>query len=140
MNQVLLFLHLLGLMMGAAGGIGNLVIMRVAPGVPPAEAAGLRRLPPILAKVAAGGLALLWVTGVILVWSKYGGIGNLPGMFWVKFIFVLLLTAATAAIEMTMAQMKRTGNMALGARLAKIGPVSGLSSLLAVFFAVLAFG
>jgi hypothetical protein len=45
----------------------------------PAEQAGaVRSLGPMLAQVAGAGLVLLWVTGLILVWSKWSGLGSLP--------------------------------------------------------------
>jgi hypothetical protein len=42
-------------------------------------------------------------------------------------------------IHMTYAEIRRTGNAALGARLAMLGPASGLSAFLAVLFASFAF-
>ena len=94
---------------------------------------------PILAKVSAIGVAILWVTGLILVWSKWDGFGSLPQLFWVKAIFILSLTAITILINMTYVEIGK-GNVALAARLPKLGPLAGISALLAVLFAVLTFG
>ena len=44
-----------------------------------------------------GGLGLLWLTGLIMVWSVFGGPQNLPGIFWIKFICVLGVTAVLFA-------------------------------------------
>ena len=52
MNQSLLFLHLVGLMLGAAGGFASAVIMRRALAMPADEAKVVRSLGPILAKVS----------------------------------------------------------------------------------------
>jgi hypothetical protein len=139
MNAFILFLHLFGLMLGSAGGLGSGVIMRRALTMPPEQAMTVRSLGPLLANVAAIGLVLLWVTGVIMVWSRWDGLGSLPGLFWVKFVFVVTLTLASGAVHMTYAEIRRTGNVALGARLAKLGPAAGLSAILAVLFAVFAF-
>ena len=38
------------------------------------------------------GLGLLWLTGLIMVWTRWGGPQNLPGTFWMKFGLVVLLT------------------------------------------------
>jgi hypothetical protein len=138
MNETLLFLHFFGLMLGAAGGFASAVIMRRALTLPADEAKVLRGAGPILAKVSAAGVALLWVTGLILVWSKWDGFANLPQLFWVKAIFIVSLTLVTILINMTYAQI-RNGNVAVAARLPKLGPMAGLSALLAVLFAVLAF-
>ncbi len=139
MNQFLLFLHLVGLMVGAAGGFSSAVIMRRALAMPADEAKVVRGLGPLLARVSAVGLVLLWITGLILVWSKYEGLASLPQLFWVKAVFILSLTAVVGLIHMTYGEIRK-GNAAAAARLPKLGPMAGVSSLLAVLFAVLAFG
>ena len=138
MNQFILFLHFVGLMMGAAGGFGSAVIMRRALALPANEAKVVRGLGPILANVATVGLALLWVTGFILVWSKWDGFGSLPKLFWVKAVFILALTVVRGLVLMTYAEIRK-GNVALAARLPRLGPMGGISALLAVLFAALAF-
>ena len=138
MNQVLLFLHLVGLMLGAAGGFASAVIMRRALAMPADEAKVVRGLGPMLAKVSLTGLVLMWATGLILVWSKWSGPASLPEYFWVKAVFILSLTAVTVLINMTYGEIRK-GNVALAARLPKLGPMAGVSALLAVLFAVLAF-
>ena len=138
MNQFILFLHFVGLMMGAAGGFGSAVIMRRALALPADEAKVVRGLGPILANVATVGLSLLWVTGLILVWSKWDGFGNLPKLFWVKAVFTVSLTVMHGLVLMTYAEIRK-GNVALAARLPKLGPMGGISALLAVLFAALAF-
>jgi hypothetical protein len=139
MNAFILFLHFFGLMLGAAGGLSSGILMRRALTMPPEQAQTVRSLGPLLANVSAIGLVLLWVTGLILVWSKWNGLGSLPTLFWVKFVFVVTLTLAAGAVHMTYAEIRRTGNVALGKRLAMLGPAAGLSSLLAVLFAAFAF-
>lgn len=138
MNAALLFLHFVGLMLGAAGGFASAVIMRRALVLPADEAKVVRGLGPILAKVSLTGLIVMWATGLIMVWSKWSGIGSLPDMFWVKAIFILTLTIVTGLIHMTYAEIRK-GNVALAARLPKLGPMAGVSALLAVLFAVVAF-
>jgi hypothetical protein len=138
MNEALLFLHFVGLMLGAAGGFASAIIMRRALVLPADDAKVLRGLGPILSKVSATGVAVLCVTGLIMVWSKWSGFGSLPQMFWVKAVFILSLTVMTALIQLTYAEIRK-GNPAAAARLPKFGPMAGVSALLAVLFAVLAF-
>ena len=76
MNPFLLFLHFFGLMLGAAGGLASGLLMRRAAGMPPEQARTIRGLGPMLAHVSAFGLVLLWVTGLIMVWSKWNGLGQ----------------------------------------------------------------
>jgi hypothetical protein len=80
----------------------------------------------------------MWVTGLALVWVRYGGFAGLDAMFWVKMFFVLTLTAAAVTTELTYASIKK-GNLEAAKRLPVLGPMAGMSSLLAVLFAVFAF-
>ena len=139
MNNFILFLHLFGLMLGAAGGLGSGVLMRRALAMPADEAKVVRGLGPLLANVAHIGVALLWVTGLILVWSKWDGFANLPQLFWVKAIFILSLTAVAIFVHLTYAEIRK-GNVAVASRLPKLGPMGGVSAILAVLFAVYTFG
>lgn len=136
--DTIFFLHLLGLMMGAGGGFGSMLVMRGALKMPPEQAGPVRSLGPVLGRFSSVGLILMLVTGLALVFMKDGGLDGLPRLFWVKMIFVSSLTLAAFTIEMTYASVKR-GNMEAAKRLPALGPWAGLSSLLAVLFAVLAF-
>ena len=138
MSDILLALHLVGLMLGAGGGFGSAVTARVAAGRPPEQAAVLRSLGPDLARLSTAGLVVMLLTGLALVFAKYGGFAGLPGLFWVKMLFVLTLTLAAILMQMTYGQIRR-GELAAAKRLPVLGPVAGLSSLLAVAFAVFAF-
>lgn len=138
MDKALIFLHFTGLMAGAAGGLGSGIIMRKAMAMPDDQAKVVRSLGPLLNKVALIGLALLWATGLILVWSRWNGPSSLPGLFWVKFIFALALTAATALVYRTYGEI-RSGNMAAAKNLPVIGQAGGVAALLAVLFAALTF-
>lgn len=139
MNEAVLFLHFLGLMIGAAGGLASGILMRRALILPAEDAKVVRSLGPLLANVSAIGVVLLWITGLIMVWSKWDGFGNLPGLFWAKAVFIVSLTVIVGLIHMTYGQIRK-GNVAMAARLPIPGPLAGVSSLLAVLFAVLAFG
>ena len=138
MDDFILFLHFFGLMLGSAGGMASGILMRKAISMPADQAQTISGLGPLLANVAAVGLVLLWATGLILVWSKYDGVGSFTWVFWVKIVFVLALTASAVATHMTYAEIKK-GNRAVAARLPKLGPASGLSAILAVLFAAFAF-
>ena len=138
MHDVVFILHLVGLMMGAGGGFGSMILARAALKAPADQAMTLRRLGPTLGRFSTIGLALMWLTGLTLVWVSYGGFSNLPPLFWAKLIFVLSLTIAALTFEITYAQIKG-GKVQAATRLPVLGPIAGLSSLLSVIFAVLAF-
>jgi hypothetical protein len=76
-NDLILFLHFFGLMVGAAGGMASGVIMRRAASLGPDEARTIRGLGPLLHNVSVVGIAILWITGLILVWN-FGGSATFP--------------------------------------------------------------
>lgn len=137
-TDTLLAVHLVGLMMGAGGGFGSMIVMRTASKVSTEQAATLRMLGPAMARFSTFGLVLMLVTGPALVALKYNGFANMPALFWVKLVFVATLTIAAVLVELTYAQMK-LGHFSVAGRLPLLGPIAGVSSLLAVIFAVLAF-
>ena len=141
MNTILLILHFLGLGAGFAASIGNnLVIMLVAK-ASPEEAAGLRRFPMAMMPISDFGLVLLWITGIVLLWTKYGGVdgfGALPWSFWAKIVCVVLLTGLIGMVHMTVGRMKR-GDMAVAARIPVYARIGAVLLLLIVIFAVMAF-
>lgn len=138
LNDVLLIAHFLGLAMGFAGGFGNMIMGGLMAKATPADAGVLARFPPAISRIGDIGLVLLWVTGVILVFTKWGGIGFLPVMFWVKMIAVVALTGLAGYMHMLKAKAK-AGDGAARAMIPKVGPFAMISALLAIVFAVLAF-
>ncbi len=138
MTDFILAAHIIGLMMGAGGGFGSMISQREALKRPADQAATLRSIGPALANFSMIGLVLMWATGLALVFLKYGGFGGLPQMFWIKLIFISTLTLAAIATRVLYAQAK-AGNTIAATRVPVFGQIAGISSLLAVIFAVLAF-
>lgn len=136
--DLLLAAHIIGLMMGAGGGFGSMLVGREALKRPADQAIALRSMGPILANFSFAGLILMWITGLVLVFVKYGGFAALPQMFWIKFIFISTLTLAAIATQVLYGQVK-AGNTIAATRVPAFGQIAGISSLLAVIFAVLAF-
>lgn len=138
LNQILLVLHFVGLGLGMSATFANPTIGKLIAEAAPAEKAVLARFPPRQSHISGIGLVLLWVTGLGLVYSKYGGFGNLPWQFHAKLTGVVLLTLVVGLIHALMAKARR-GDAAAAARIPVVGSVAGAISLLIVLFAVLAF-
>lgn len=136
--DLLLAAHIIGLMMGAGGGFGSMISQREALKRPADQAVTLRSIGPALANFSMIGLVLMWITGLALVFLKYGGFGGLPQLFWIKFIFISTLTLAAIATHVLYGQAK-AGNTIAATRVPVFGQIAGMSSLLAVIVAVLAF-
>jgi len=137
--DILLILHFVGLMLGAGGSIGATVVMRQALSLPPEQGDIIRSAGPALSGMSIAGLVLMLFSGFALWAIKYEfAFASMPAMFWVKMVFVTTLTIASIMIQHAHREIKR-GNAATATRLPRFGPMAGISSLLAVLFAVLAF-
>jgi hypothetical protein len=138
MNEILLMLHFLGLGLGTAGSVSGFVVGRLI-AASPKDAPVLGRVPQMVSRFSGTGLALLWITGIIMVWSRWDGPGSLPSLFWVKFVFVVAITICFGIIESALAQAKRGDPAGAQKKLQVVGPIASLSLLIVIVFAVLAF-
>lgn len=138
-SDILLVIHLLGLMLGAGGGFGSAVVMAQAARMDDKDARAARSIGPALARLSQLGLVLMLSSGVALMFAKYGGgFAAMPLTFWVKIFFAGTLTIASLAIEFTYRQVK-SGNIQAASRLPRLGPMAGISAVLTTVFAVLTF-
>ena len=137
-NQSLLILHLLGMAMGLAVPLSNMVLQGLIAKAAPPEQAALARFPPLMSRIGEIGLALLWTTGLALVYTKWGGFGAFPWQFQVKLTAVVILTLLVGYIQILM-RKARNGDRAAAARIPTVGRFALLASLTAVVFAVLTF-
>lgn len=137
-NQVMLFLHFLGLGMGFSVSFGNIVMGGLISKAAPAEKAVLGRFPPAISRLGFAGLALLWSTGLVLVYTRWNGFASFPWQFYAKLAAVVLLTLAAAYIH-RLERLAQRGDTSAMARIEGFGKVATLSALLATVFAVLTF-
>lgn len=132
-------IHVLGFSVGVGGGAAGMVVgIRAASATAEAKAAlaGVQRT---IGRMAFAAIVLLWLTGLYLLYAVHGGWTDLPPLFWVKFAFVLVLTAAAIA-QQWLGLRVRTGQGAPSARLrAGLGMAGSTAAVLAVIFAVYAF-
>ena len=137
-NQVLLILHFLGLGMGFAASFSGMVMMGLLGRATPQERPVLARVQPAMTRVGDVGLVLLWVTGPILLFYKWGGFANVRWQFHAKFTVVILLTLVIGYMHSQMPKVRR-GDAAAAARLPIAGRFAFVLAVTAVIFAVLAF-
>jgi hypothetical protein len=91
-----------------------------------------------MSRVGEIGLALLWATGLLLVWMQWGGFGSLPWTFYVKLTAVVILTVTLWRIH-TLVGKVRAGDVTAIARMPIFGRVAAPMALVALIFAVLTF-
>jgi uncharacterized membrane protein len=138
LNKVLLILHFVGLALGFSVSISNMVMLGLITKAAPSEKPVLSRFPPMMSKVGRIGLVLLWVTGLTMVYTKWGGFGVLPWQFHVKLTAVVLLSVTVGCIDV-MERRVRKGDLSVAARIPTVGKIATTFALLALVFAVLAF-
>jgi hypothetical protein len=139
LDNVLLMLHFLGLAMGLSTGFATMVMAGVIAKATPDERVVLNRFPPAMSKIGAIGLATLWVTGLLIVYTRYGTFAILPRPFIVKIASVVLLTLCVIYINILMPRAQR-GDQAAMARIQMLGKMTGPFAIIAIIFAVITFG
>ena len=124
--------------MGLSVTFGNIVMLGLITSAAPPEKPVLARFPPAISKVGQAGLALLWLTGATMAYTKWSGIGSMPWTFDVKLSAVVLLTLLVVYITRLEKRIQR-GDAAAAAQIQTIGKVTTLCALTAITFAVLTF-
>lgn len=136
--KLLLAVHIVAFVAGGAGSVVGLIVApRLAGATAEARAAyfGVMNRLSSVGKLAMGALL---VTGPLLLWLKYGGLGGANGWFWVKMVLVavMLFGMIYGGINFKKAQ---GGDVAAGKRAAMARRITGLSLLGVLLSAVLAF-
>ena len=136
--QLLLSLHLISIVIAMGIGVTNMVNMRLAATQTGDIAKGLAMHRMAMLRYGDISVAGILVTGVLMLWM-IGGPANLSGWFQVKMMAVVVLVIGYGVLRYTIVQIKRTGNMALAARLKIVAPINLAASFVALVCAVLTF-
>lgn len=141
-HDILLFIHLVALAVGLGLGTGNIFLARwAAQSEKVEEATLLRSLPPRLSQISTVGLAVLVVSGLLLLFSV-GGVANYSfGQFW--FYIKLLGAAGMVVVVYFVYQAQRAiregKTPQFGEYLPMAGPVIGGLGLLTTLVSIFAF-
>ncbi len=138
MNSALLILHFFGLGAAFVSGFGTFLVQTVINKSPTADAAVLTRAQRPLSLFGDAGLGILWVTGLILLYSRRSGFASLPSPFWWKFGCTIAMTAMVGLTHMMEGRARR-GDVVAISRLPILRRLATTFLLLALVFAVLAF-
>ncbi len=134
--KLILWLHLVSVALAGSTAFALPVVRRMAVSADPALKPAFM---PIMNKLAALGrmaLVLLILSGLGLIWAKYGGFKGLNGWFHVKMTLVTLL-AALAIFNIYNTRWAIAGDVAAVARratLSKIGTALLMATILAAVF------
>lgn len=140
-HDIMLFLHLVSLAAGMGIGFANMFIARWAGETDnPDTAATLRSLAPRLSQVSTIGLAVLIVTGILLLIDMASG--SYPWnqfWFWMKLLGAGAMAAVAFLVYQAQQQIKRGEPPQFGQYLPLVGPIMGTLGLLVVLFSTFVF-
>ena len=135
-NFTLKFLHIFGLMLGAAAGFGSMLVarqMRRAGGVSP-DLAAIR---PLFGRFALAGIVLLWLSGLGLGLFRYD-LTDLGPAYSLKILIALVLLGVILVIGRLNARAAATGT-APSRWVPRLGMTTPVLTLLAMALAVWVF-
>lgn len=136
--NILLWLHIVALVVGGTNAVVMPVIGSKMATATPEVRTTLFSVGDRLADFGKGAMAVLLITGPLMLWLRYGWTPP-NGWFWVKMalIVVMLVGISLAAINSKKAQQ---GDMAAAGRAKQAGMVIALAFLGVLLSAVFTFG
>ena len=137
MHQTLLVVHFMCLAVGIGGGVASAVMGATSESAEPDGKAALGKAAAIVSNIGAVAIALLWITGIWMVMTSFGG-GTMPTAFWLKMLGVVALTAAI--IGMHLVKRRAAGGPPPADTMKKLGQIALVSATFAVIMAVVTFG
>lgn len=137
-TDLLLVLHILGLVLGVGAGMAMLRVRPIMAGANDEQRSVLFIVGQKLGGHGLVGLAILWITGPLLVWLEYDGFGELNAWFWVKIVLVVILSAAIGVGSKAF-RLMRAGDMSMAPRAKMAGKIGSAAGVAIIFCAVFAF-
>ncbi|HEV7691882.1 MAG TPA: hypothetical protein VGO52_13695 [Hyphomonadaceae bacterium] len=134
MANVLLIIHVFGLMLGAAGGFGSVVALGYARPSQKQKGGPIKGIGRVFTGMSFFGLIILWGTGIALIMGATEPY-TLNAMFWMKMVFAAVLTATVIGMELIYARRDAQSARLMPA----LTPLAALTLVLVAVFSVLAF-
>src|SRR5689334_12088041 len=134
MSNVLLIIHLFGLMLGAAGGFGGVVTLGYARPAQKQKGGPIKGIGRVFAGMSFFGLIILWGTGIALIMGATEPY-TLNAMFWMKMAFAAALTATVIFMELIYARRDAQYARLMHA----LTPLAAIALALVVVFSLLPF-
>lgn len=136
--NLLFWVHIVAFVAGGSNPIvGPVIASRLATATPDARA-GYFELMNSLSQVGKVAMATLLVTGPLIMWLRYGGVGGANTWFWVKMVLVAVMLAAIVYGGINF-KRSQSGDAKAGKRAALAHRVSGLAFAGVLLSAVFAF-
>lgn len=139
MFELLKMAHLIMIAMGSGLVLSHYVMLRASAGREAER--GLALADRTLAEITSFVVAIIWISGLTLLWSRYGsGERALSAWFYAKLVFVGFFTAAHAMQRIAAARPGADDPAARRRIVERWLSGAWLSALLAICFAVISFG
>lgn len=135
---ILKIIHMFGLYVGGAAGIGNGLLMAkvMKSDQPPPPYVG--QVMGMIGKMGFVAIVLLWITGIGMMMLN-GGIASVGLTFWVKLVGATLVLAAASMMTLIGIKAEKAGTPPDLKKIKSISRLAHVGLPLAVFFAVIAF-
>ena len=136
--NLLIWAHIMAFVAGGANSVVGPVIAARLPGATADARDGYYAVMNRLAQVGKGAMGVLLVSGPLILWLKYGGVGGASIWFWIKMALIVVMLAAIiyGGIQFKRAQ---SGDAAAGEQAAVAHKVTGLAFAGVILAAVFAF-
>lgn len=136
--NLLIWAHIMALVAGGSNSVVGPVIAARLPTATSDARAGYYSVMNRLAQVGKVAMVVLLVSGPLILWLKYGGVGQANAWFWVKMVLVAVMLAAIiyGGINFKKAQ---GGDAEAGKRAGVAHKVTGLAFAGVLLSAVFAF-
>jgi hypothetical protein len=140
MLEILKMAHFIMIAMGSGLVLAHYVMLRASAGREGELGLALARR--TTADITSFVVFLIWISGLTLLWSRYGsGERELSVWFYAKIGFVVLFTASHVMQRITAARLRRSGDpVAVRRGVERWVSFAWLAALLAICFAVISFG
>lgn len=134
--NILLVLHLAGLIMGFIGGRTHGVILSRIAATEGETADMWWKYESQASNISFLGTAILIVSGSLMLWYKYGGLSGQETLFWIKMVLVVIVALAEIFRHQTAKSWKAGDEASFGkSRMwGKISGIAAVSTLIAGVF------
>lgn len=136
--NLLLLVHLLALVVAGTMAVAMPVIGGRMAGATPELRTSLMAIGTQLGRNSRIALAVLLISGPLMLWLRYGGIEGASPWFWVKMALVAVMLVAVVA-NGVMVKRAQAGDRQAAALQRRIGTVNRFAFLGVIVAAVLAF-
>jgi uncharacterized membrane protein len=135
---ILVWIHLSAVAVGGAAAFGGPIVGRRLAGASVETRAQLFGIAAQLSTLGRAAVAVLIVTGPLIVWLEYGGFGGLNFWFWIKMALLVIFLAVIVLAGLS-AKRARGGDMEAAKRMPMLSMASMVIFLAILFSAVMSF-